>query len=235
MALCHDSGRNPKCGPRASVRTLLADKEPFFLAGLRASLEAIPMLRILGESEAGRQLVEAQLQHKPDLLITGFLFACGRDALGLASDIHAAYSPTRIVVLLDPAAAGIAPRLFSAGIHGVVSRRANHATLHQAIHSVIEGGSYVDPDFLGSQSCPDPPDGLVQTNMLTAREREVFRMIGERKSAGEIAATLGVSAKTISTHRENIKAKLHLLSAKSLEVAANAHVLWESCGSNFSI
>ncbi len=223
------------CGSSASVRTLIADKEPFFLAGLRTSLEAIPMLRILGECEVGLQLMKAQSRHKPDLVVTGFLLACGRNALGLVPDFHSAHSPTRIVVLLDPAASGLAPRLFSAGVHGVVSRRANPATLHEAIHSVIEGGSYVDPDFFGSHACPDSPAGLVQANLLTAREREVFRLIGERKSAGEIAATLGISPKTISTHRENIKVKLHLLSAKSLQLAADAHVLWESCGTTFSI
>ena len=147
----------------------------------------------------------------------GFRLACGRNALGLASELRG--SPA--VVFLSPMSAILASQLVSAGFRGILSRAAQLETIFPAIENVLSGGVFVDPDLLTSR--PQSAFKASRVNSLSARELEVFHLLGEKKSPRDIASLLGLSVKTISNHRESIKSKLHLVSTSDIGIIANVN------------
>ena len=122
-------------------------------------------------------------------------------------------------------------RAFQAGVCGYVARRDPVADLIAAIVAAVDGrrhvGQRIERVLLERLSC-----GAVQltgdeTGVLSQRERQVFRMLGAGRSGRAIAVELGVSVKTIETHRQRIKEKLRLKDGAELNrravLAANGH------------
>ena len=103
------------------------------------------------------------------------------------------------------------------------------------MQTVLDGEVFVDSSLITTRPRPDSTAAQCDLSVLTSREREIFHLLGTEKSYKEIADLLGISAKTVERHRENIKSKLCLGSACALTLAAKARVLWESTGVDYVI
>jgi len=216
-------------------RVLLADREAVFLLGLRATLEPHRRLEIVGEAATGPQLLSQASLHQPDILLMGFRLSCGRDALGLAPEIHERSESTATIILLPDNSVLLTGRLLSAGVRGLLARRARPEAILPTIEKVLAGEVFVDPELSDSRPRPDSTAGHVDAAALTSRELEVLRLIGQDKTYKDIGSLLGLSIKTVGAHRENIKSKLNLGSGRALHLVAKAYVLWESSGVDYLI
>lgn len=214
---------------------LLSDREAVCLLGLRSILETQGTFQIVGEATSSSHLLSQLSLHKPDLLLTGFRLSCGRDALGLASEIHKGSRDTATIVLLPGDSVPLTGRLISSGIRGILARCTRPAALLPTIGKVLAGEVFVDPELCAVRPRPDSTAGQVDPAVLTSRELEVLRLIGLGKTYKDIASILGLSIKTVGAHRENIKAKLRLGGSRSLFLVAQAYVLWESSGVDYLI
>lgn len=110
--------------------------------------------------------------------------------------------------------------ILSAGAKGYLLKDSAFEELVDAIHTVVSGKFYLSSgiagvvvkDYIGSKSAKN----LLNSDLLSAREREVLQLIAEGKSTKEVAATLHVSVKTIETHRQKIMQKLNIHSIAGL-------------------
>jgi len=188
------------------TRVLLADDHPLTLEGLRAFLA--PHLESIGTVTNGRELVEAALRLKPELIISDITMPLlnGIDAAILIRKSLPNVKLLFVTMHVNPVYLEYALR---AGATGYVLKSAAREELLDAIRTVLEGNIYVTPSLSGeSLERFQQPERAAATLQLSAREREVLQLIAEGKASREMAHIMNISVKTVSFHRENIKRKL---------------------------
>jgi len=173
------------------------------------------------------------IDREPPRVLVMELMLNDHDGLALIKDLLVVSPELRIVVFTLQPEDVYATRCLRAGAHAFVNKREPVGVLFRAIRETAAGAiimpSAVARRVLASEGTQDrPTDGLAA--QLTNRELQVFRLAGLALATRVIAGKLGVSIKTVETHRENIKNKLALQSHAEL-VARAAQWLRESDGS----
>jgi DNA-binding NarL/FixJ family response regulator len=220
--------------PAPNRRKVLVVGETSLLGeGLLRWLEAHPEFAVAGQAiDAARaRHLHAQLHPEAVLLDTS------SDAIGsltLIRDLIAADPESRILVLVERADPAYVLRIMRAGALGCILKGDPTDELHRALHSVAAGSVYLSRrvaaatlrQLAGSEEAGrrGGPGGL------TDRELEIFHLIGGGKQNRDIAAALGMSVKTVETHKENLKVKLGLTSAADLAGRARAWVTGQPGG-----
>lgn len=203
----------------STARILLVDDHPIVRKGFTALFEAEDGLSVCGEAN-GEVAAMAQLRReKPDLVVVDLRLADGH-GLDLIKKVKARHSRLPVIVssMLDEVI--YAERALRAGASGFVHKAEAPEVLVAAVRRVLSGGIHVSQrvnDQLLKQAVHgDGERQPMPEELLTAREIEVFRLIGEGRSTRQIAQALGRSIKTIESHKENIKSKLALSSSAEL-------------------
>ena len=152
------------------------------------------------------------------------------DGLALIKDLVELVPGLKIVVFTAQPEEVYAARCLNAGARAFVAKRESVMTLFRAIHQVAAGGVVVPASvtsslFGAAPQTKEASRGLAAS--LTDRELQVFRLVGQAQPTRAVAQKLGVSIKTVESHRENIKNKLGLDSHAEL-VACAAQWLRES-------
>ena len=186
--------------------------------GLRALISGESDLEVCGEADDALPALEQIEKLKPDLTIVDITLR-STSGLELVKDlrIRAPGVPALVISMHDESL--YAERVLRAGGRGYVMKQEGGKKLMEAIRHVLSGQTFVSPKisakildaFSGRR-----PEGSSPVEQLTAREFEVFQMIGAGLSTKEIAARLHVSAKTVEVHRVNIKQKLKVATAPEL-------------------
>lgn len=213
----------------SSRKVLLADSDPLFLRGLHVSLDGD--FTVVGEVTTSEECLVSVPQ--AEILVMGFSLSCGRNALGLLPDLRLRHNGLAVIVFLSPTTAWMVPRLHAAGACGVLSRRTTPEEIPRLVRDAILGKPL--PSLMSHLPREESTVGSVGISDLSARELEIFRLIGLEKSGKEIASILGISGKTVSAHRENIKTKLNLHGSRTLRLVAVSHANWEATGADFII
>lgn len=205
-------GAAPSSSAPPRLTVVVAEDHPVMLDGLAALLEREGQFTIIGRATNARELRALIAAQPPQVLIMDLMLG-DHDGLALIKDLVALVSSLRIVVFSLHAEDVYAERCLRAGAHGYVMKTEPVATLFRAIRDVAAGGVAFSPRvsaaLLGSLNghARQAAGGEAQ---LTDRELQVYRLSGLALPTREIAEKLGVSVKTIETHRENIKNKLGL-------------------------
>jgi DNA-binding NarL/FixJ family response regulator len=191
---------------------LVVDDHPLFRAGVIAALQQDPALEICGEADQALAARELGARLRPDAAIVDLMLHHD-DGLKLVRELRQDHPRMNIVVLsmLDPGL--YRPKAMQAGANHFVSKLAGPAAITAALRENVPGSRAVRP---GS-------DAGHELAILSERELQVFIELGRGRSTQQIAAALGVSVKTIESHRENIKGKLGLPHANALVARA---ALW---------
>lgn len=115
------------------------------------------------------------------------------------------------------------------GVRALVSKRSCLADLITAMETVIAGRAYISADILDGifGSAGKSP---INVSRLSAREKEVFRMIGLGQKTSDIAKTLGISPRTVDAHKQHIKDKLRIDASNGLTLAAGSWLQSEWSG-----
>ncbi len=182
--------------PRATV--LLADDHAIVAEGLASLLRG--EFALVGTVADGAQLVETARRLRPDLIVTDLAMP-GLNGLDALRQLKADGLAARVVVLTMHADAHVAAEVLRAGASGFVVKHAAGQELIAALHAVLRGRRYVTPDLaedvLATLSEPPAPGA----GTLTPRQRDVVRLLAEGRTMKEAAATLGVSPRTVETHK----------------------------------
>jgi DNA-binding NarL/FixJ family response regulator len=189
-------------------------------------------------ADAGSKIAECQ----PQLLVTDLRLGAG-DSLKLVKELKAKNRALRILVYSALEESIFAERAMRAGADGYVMKRAPREKLAAAIRDIVKGSIYVSREvaligFRKSLQNNRSPRSANTLENLSNREMHIFELLGSGLGTREIAQLLDLSVKTIESHRENIKHKLHLSSgvqlreraAKWVERASGVRKYWKATG-----
>ncbi|MEP7246496.1 MAG: response regulator transcription factor [Gammaproteobacteria bacterium] len=219
--------RGPGSQGAAKRRVLIVDDHPIVRQGLRLMIDLEPDLQVCGEAQSEREARAAIRELEPDVVIVDISLAQG-DGLELVRDVHAHHSGLPMLVLSMHDELIYAERLLAAGASGYIMKHAASDLLLVALRRVLAGGTYLSDSLaqtlermrgMGAGSGGPSLDPLTR---LSNRELQVLSLIGRGQSSREAADGLGLSVKTVETHRQGLKRKLNLATnAQLLQYAIN--------------
>jgi two-component system invasion response regulator UvrY len=207
------------------VRVGIADDHPITRAALRAYLDDLDDIRVVAEASCGREAIDLVRVHPLDVLLLDLDMPgqSGIDALGM---IKAKAAHVGVLVLSGYPEHQYAVHLIRSGASGYLNKACEPSEIATAIRKVAQGTRYITPvvaELLATQVITPPANGLHE--QLSARELQVFLKLAQGKSAGEVAAELSLSAKTVSTYRARLMVKLQARSNSDLTYYALKHRL----------
>jgi two-component system response regulator NreC len=208
---------------KAETTIVLADDHTVIRAGLRALLEAEDDLRVIGEAADSAGAAKLVEDRRPDVLVLD-LNMPGAEPRADLPRLRAAAPGTAIVVLTMQSDPRVARDLLRAGAAGFVLKQSADRNLAEAIRAAAAGGSYVDPR-LGAELARLAADPL---DSLSEREVELLRLVALGHTNREIGERLGLSVRTVETHRSHIQQKLGLTGRPELTRYALEHGLLSS-------
>lgn len=201
------------------ARVLIVDDHPLLREGLAARIARYPDLELCGEAEDVPGAMTALAALTPDVVIVDLSLKRG-DGLDLVKRIHLRKDRTAVLVSSMHDETLYAERALDAGALGYVGKSEAPEKVIDAIRTVLSGKVYLSQRMTERLVSRHTRGQLAESrspiDALTDRELEVYRLIGNGLSTREIAERLGLSIKTIESHRENVKAKLRLKSATEL-------------------
>src|SRR5439155_22883558 len=217
------------------IRLLLADDHTLVRQGLRNILASEPDLEIVGEASDGNQAVELAQELLPDVVLTDIRMG-EWDGVTATRRIRAAVPSARVIVLTNSDEAALVFASIRAGASGYLLKEVQSEQLINAVRHVAQGFTLVYPsvakrvlDEFGSVPratvTADPVEGALAD--LTARERQILRLIAHGRSNKDIGATLGITERTVKTHVSNIFAKLQLSDRTQAAIYAHKRGLGE--------
>jgi DNA-binding NarL/FixJ family response regulator len=188
-----------------STRVILADDHAMFREGLARLLP--PEMELVGTVSNGKELIEAARLLKPDIVVADLTMPemGGLEALQV---LRQEQPLIRFVILTVHADAAVAADALRRGAAGYVVKHAAGEELLEALRFALAGRTFLSPLVAGEvlrrllENVPSPGEAL------TPRQREVLRLLAEGRRVKEIAAQLGLSVRTVETHKYEI---MHLL------------------------
>jgi DNA-binding NarL/FixJ family response regulator len=194
-----------------NTRILLADDHLLVRAGIRALLGAIPGMDVVGEATTGEEAVAAAQELLPDVALMDISMQ-GMNGLEAARRIVDTQPGVRVIMLSMHASEDFVARALRAGALGYLMKGSASQELERALAAVMAGERYLDShisaEALQRHLDRTTADGVQE--VLTARQREILQLIAESLGTKEIAHRLGVSAKTVETHRRELMQRLNI-------------------------
>lgn len=203
----------------ARKRILLVDDHPMMRMGLVQLLGKQAGVEICGEAGSPAEAMALIPKAKPDLILVDISMK-GASGLEFIKDVHALHGHVPMLVVSMHDENIYAERALRAGACGYIMKEESAEFLLAAVQRVLEGGIYLSKAMsarlLKTLVQPESRNADSPLQKLTDREFEVFRLIGQGQTTGEIAEHLHISPKTVDVHRFQIKEKLQLKSGTAL-------------------
>jgi len=193
-----------------AVRVLLVEDHNLVRAGIRSLLGELPWVEVTGEAADGREALRLVGELKPQVVLMDITMA-GLNGLEATERIAKDYPDVRVIILSMHPNEEYVRRALLVGAAGYVLKDAEKAELELALKSVTRGGSYLSP-AVSRSVINDYTEraGRNSLERLTTRQREILQLIAEGDSTKDIARRLGLSIKTIETHRAQLMARLDI-------------------------
>lgn len=192
------------------IRVLIVDDHAIVRHGLRRILEEAKGLQVGGEAENGIEALKLLRSEKFDVILLDISMPekNGIDTLKLIMDRD---RETKVLILSMYPEDQYAVRLMKAGASGYLTKETAPEQLVDAIRHVVAGKKHISPNLAELLLLECRVDsGKPLHKILSDREYQVLRMIGSGKQVSEIAETLSLSVKTVSTYRAHILEKMKL-------------------------
>lgn len=225
-------GRNPVCleiyrnvtmpvaiptAPPSRVRLVLVDDTATFRELLKEALQRRFQPRELRDFSNGKEALAWCVASPPDLLIVD-LYLRDMDGRDIVRELRLRQLNTKVVVLTAHPEAQLPAELVSLGVAGFVDKNSPLEQIDRAVQCVLEGGM-----FFSATVPPPVPSLAAESNIpragadaLSAREREVVRLVARGLVSKEVASQLGLSTRTVEKHRARILSKLGLRDVPTL-------------------
>lgn len=192
------------------ARILVADDHPLMRDGIALAINGQPDLCVCGEADSHAAVFRAVETLKPDVLVMD-LFLGKEDGLATVKSLLGPWPDLKILIVSMQSETLYAPRCWKAGARGYVSKLEPAETLLSALRDVHRGRLHFSAGIVATGRA----DGG-----LTDRELQILKLIADGLKSSEIAAALGISPRTVDTHRENLKEKLGLSTSAQLVLRA---------------
>jgi DNA-binding NarL/FixJ family response regulator len=194
------------------ISILLADDHTLVRAGIRALIEQLPTVKVVGEAKDGREALRLVKERKPDLILMDVAMP-GLNGLEATARVSKEFPDVRVIILSMYANEEYVREAINAGAAGYLVKRSAATELERAITAVARGEKYFSP--LVSAHVNRDRDGRLSVDRafierLTPRQREILQLVAERHSTKDIAGILSISVKTVETHRAQLMERLDI-------------------------
>lgn len=188
------------------IGIVIADDHEIVRRGLRMTIAGEEDMELLGEACTGREAVELVLQHRPQVVLLDVQMP-DMDGVQAAAAIHAALPETTMIMLTSFSGDDQLFGALRAGAAGYLLKDVNGDDLVEAIRGAARGEPQLHPQVARRLMTLAPPqeDPLA---VLSARERDVLRLVGRGLSNREIAATLNLTETTVKGYVSEVLGKL---------------------------
>lgn len=212
------------------IRVLIVDDHAVVREGLRAVLDGHSDFTVVAEADTGAGALTSIGEHQPDIAVLDVSLP-DRSGLDVAQTIRQRFPGTRVLILSVYDDAEYVRRAVQVGAGGYLLKDSSPQELREAIRAVHRGASVFGApvaQHLSTALADGQPrsDHAAALDQLTPREREVLRLIATGLTNKEAGARLGISPRTVETHRENVLRKLGVRSVAELtKLAIRAGVI----------
>lgn len=221
------SDNRAQADPRAgSLRIMLVDDHPIVRRGLRDLLADAYSGSVIHEVGSGRDALALVRSQSWDILVLDLSLPDG-SGLDVLKQVRQLQPRLPVLVLSMHTADQFARRSVAAGASGYLTKDTADSELVTAVARLLRGGKYFGPEILERVALGGNADDENPHERLSDREYQVLRMIGSGKTVSEIATTLSLSVKTVSTYRARVLEKMDMRTNAELTHYAVRHGLAE--------
>jgi DNA-binding NarL/FixJ family response regulator len=193
-----------------TTRVVLADDHTLVLAGIRGLITKLDGVEVVGEAADGHETLRLSEALRPDVVLLDIAMP-GMNGLEVAQRLNELDPAIRVIILSMHASEEYVLRALRAGAAGYLLKDSAVAELELAIRAVVRGETYLSPpvsrrvvdEYVSRTSgTPDPLDSL------TPRQREILQLVAEGHTSKDIGQRLGLSYRTVETHRNQMMKRL---------------------------
>ncbi|MCL2210656.1 MAG: response regulator transcription factor [Treponema sp.] len=210
----------------ANTKVLIVDNYPIFIKGLTSLLETNNKLNVIGSTSNCEDALRIAEKEKPRLIILEIKLG-NENGMDLISKFKSINPEAVILVVSTQDERFYSERVLRLGARGYILKTESIDVVMEAVNTVMDGKVYLSENererifqAMTEGSSRGAKDWTVSLQTLSNRELQVFSLIGKGYGTIEIASRLNLSTKTIDTHKEHIKLKLHCNSAQELRQQA---------------
>jgi DNA-binding NarL/FixJ family response regulator len=203
-----------------SIRVLIADDHAIVREGIRQVLTQTQGFQVIGEAAGGTEALELVRKEQPDVIILDVSMP-GRSGLEVAQELRTAASRVGVLILSVYDDMEYVLEAVRAGADGYLLKDSSPSELREAVRAVHRGEGFFSPAVARQLSAAlraesDREDRNTQLKRLTSRERDVLVLIAKGRTSKQAASELGISHRTVESHRESIVKKLGLRTVAEL-------------------
>ena len=205
-------------------RLVIAEDHTVVRDGLRSLFNLENDLEVVGEAGDGMEVLRCINQTNPDLVVLD-LSMPKMDGISVIKEINKQSMNIKILILTMHRDEEFILETFRSGAHGYCLKTSSGKEVLMAIRAVLSGKQYVSPEISGKilEGYLESKKTIKEKSsweLLTQREKEILKLVGEGYKNKEISDYLFISVKTVEKHRSNIMEKLNLHTASALTAYA---------------
>lgn len=194
------------------IRIIIVDNQDLVAEGVAARLAGTPRMQVVGRARTGKALLDLLRPARADLVLIDVSLH-EMDGIDTTRQLRSISPGLKVLAHSALSQIEYVNSMLIEGACGYVVKGGAHEELAEAIRTVMAGGTYISPAARDSIS-----EGYRYTNKrmdgayvgLTAREREVIRLVALERTNDEISQALNISVDTVKTHRKNLMGKLNV-------------------------
>jgi DNA-binding NarL/FixJ family response regulator len=201
-------------------RILLIDDHPVLRKGLGRLIDSKREFAICGEAGTANEGLELIRKLQPDLVVADIGLP-GINGIDLTKMVRREFPALPVLILSMHDEPLYAARALRAGAAGYIVKQDAIENISKALRNVLSGQRYISPTIAGqliseAGTKPELQNDGDPMAVLSDRELEIFELIGKGHEVRSIADDLGLSPKTVETHRTHIKKKLNVKNARQV-------------------
>lgn len=192
------------------VRVLAVESEPLVQLGLQAALQGVADLELCGFATDGAQALDLAREHRPDLVILDVQMPPD-DGFEVIRQLLRTIAETRVLVLTRDCERASVRRALAVGARGYVTKDCDPALLPTILRLVARGELYLSQTVANLVVGGVQPEGETPPRKpLSRQEKIILQYIGAGATSKEIATRLGISVRTVDSHRASLMKKLDI-------------------------
>jgi DNA-binding NarL/FixJ family response regulator len=206
------------------AKVMIVEDHPLFSKGLSSLITSQGSYSVVGEAKDSTEAFKLAGEKQPDLAIVDLNLG-NEDGLDLIKELRSRFPGIAVLVLSVHDERYYAERVLNAGGRGYIMKAEAGNKVVEAIETVLGGKIYLskaERERLSEYLEPgqEKAGPFASVEKLSDRQLQIFRLLGKGLGTVEIAAKLSLSTKTIDTHKEHIKIKLHCNTTQELRQLA---------------
>jgi DNA-binding NarL/FixJ family response regulator len=195
------------------TRVVLADDHELVRAGIRALIEKLPGVQVIGEANDGREVLELIERQPPEVVLMDISMP-GLNGLQALERLTGEFPSVRVIIFSMHHQDEYVVQALKSGARGYLLKRATATELPAALQTVLGGRIYLSREIAGQFLQKYPLEQITRATspleLLTSRQREILQLLAEGQTTKSIALMLKISDKTVEYHRAKLMTRLNI-------------------------